>query len=61
MTEYCVETYHADAGWVRRQTFYDLDKLRGSDYLKNIARYYPHWRIVELVVRVVESHEATDG
>lgn len=62
MIEYCVETYHDDAGWVRRRKFYDLEELRGSDYLKSIALSYPRWRIVELVVRVVESHKAaTDG
>lgn len=61
MTEYCVETYHVDAGWVRRRKFYDLEELRGSDYLKSIAQQYVKWRIVELVVHVVESHEAPNG
>lgn len=58
MNEYCVETYHDDAGWVRRRKFYDLEDLRGSDYLKNIAANYTLWRIVELIVRIVERHES---
>lgn len=61
MNEYCVETYHDDVGWVRRRKFYDLSELRSSDYLKAITAHFPRWRIVELIVRVVESHEVTNG